>query len=113
MRDLVAYIRVIANPKDEISLLRILNYPKRGIGQTSIGKIQQKSVDTSMSVIDVLHKICEEPEFIPEIKRASAALIYEFLDLIQKYRNEFYTANRMTEVLRKLSKKLGLKKKFL
>ena len=112
VKDLVAYIRVIANPKDEISLLRILNYPKRGIGQTSIGKIQQKSVDASMSVMDVLHKICEEPEFIPEIKRASAALIYEFLDLLHRYRSEFYTANKMTEVLRKFIKEIGFEKEI-
>lgn len=65
-----------------------------------------------MSVMDVLHKICEEPEFIPEIKRASAALIYEFLDLLHRYRSEFYTANKMTEVLRKFIKEIGFEKEI-
>lgn len=112
VKDLVAYIRVIANPKDELSLMRILNYPKRGIGQTSISKIQQKSIDAGIPIMEVLHKICEEPEFIPEIKRASAALIYEFLELLHKYRSEFYTANKMTEILRKLIKDVGFEKEI-
>jgi DNA helicase-2/ATP-dependent DNA helicase PcrA len=38
IKDLVAYLRVIVNPKDEESLKRIINYPARGIGKTSIDK---------------------------------------------------------------------------
>ena len=39
VKDLLAYLRAVANPEDEVSLKRILNVPKRGIGDTSVGKL--------------------------------------------------------------------------
>lgn len=112
VRDLIAYIRVIANPKDEVSLQRILNYPKRGLGQTSLAKIQAKSLDAGISIHEVLERICEEPDFIPEIKRNSASLIYEFLNLVHKYRAEFFHAKKMSEVLRHLISEVGFEKEI-
>ena len=40
IKDVLAYLRIIVNPNDEESLKRIINYPARGIGQTTLDKIQ-------------------------------------------------------------------------
>jgi DNA helicase-2/ATP-dependent DNA helicase PcrA len=112
IKDIIAYIRCIANSKDELSLLRILNYPKRGIGQTSISKIQQKSYDEEISTYEVLEKICADPDYIPEMKKNVSSQIYNFLELIQKYKQEFFSSNRLTETLKKLIKEINFEKEF-
>lgn len=107
VKDLLAYIRVVANPKDELSLIRILNYPKRGLGENTIAKIQKKAHELEISVYEVLQKICEEPEFIEGMKKNSTSAIYQFLELIEKFRLEFYS-HRMSEVLKKFISEIGL-----
>jgi len=49
IKDAMAYLRVVANPADEVSARRIVNTPKRGIGMTSVTKIGQLSARTGMS----------------------------------------------------------------
>ncbi len=107
VKDLIAYIRIVANQNDDLSILRILNYPKRGLGQNTQLKIIEKANDLEINIFGVLLKICEIPEFIPEIKRAAVAKIYELVNLIQKYNKEFYTQPRMSEVLKNLIKEVN------
>ena len=57
IKDVLAYLRVILNHSDNVSLLRILNFPVRGVGKTSIDKIVQFSKDNKISVFDSLNKI--------------------------------------------------------
>ena len=57
IKDILAYLRVILNHSDNVSLLRILNFPVRGVGKTSIDKIVQFSKDNKISVFDSLNKI--------------------------------------------------------
>lgn len=54
IKDVIAYLRVIVNPKDEESLKRIINYPARGIGNTTLDKLQQAAVDTNEPLWNVL-----------------------------------------------------------
>src|SRR4249920_4209443 len=54
IKDLVAYLRVIVNPKDEEGLKRIINYPARGIGKTSIDKAVLFANENNISMWDVL-----------------------------------------------------------
>src|SRR5215510_7774220 len=54
VKDLVAYLRVIVNPKDEESLKRIINYPARGIGKTSIDKAVLFANENDISMWEVL-----------------------------------------------------------
>ena len=57
IKDVLAYLRIILNHSDNVSLLRILNFPVRGVGKTSIDKIVQFSKDNKISVFDSLNKI--------------------------------------------------------
>lgn len=57
IKDLLAYLRVIANPDDDISMTRIINVPKRGIGATSIDKIANYANANDMSIFQALQEV--------------------------------------------------------
>jgi DNA helicase-2/ATP-dependent DNA helicase PcrA len=54
IRDAMAYLRAVVNPSDEVSVKRILNVPKRGIGDTSVGKLDQYAAETGTSFFESL-----------------------------------------------------------
>lgn len=54
IKDVLAYLKVLANPKDEESLLRIINVPSRSIGDTSVGKLRTLSTEKGISLFDAL-----------------------------------------------------------
>ncbi|GMB09185.1 DNA helicase PcrA [Thermolongibacillus altinsuensis] len=57
IKDILAYLRVIANPNDDISLTRIINVPKRGIGASSLDKITAYAAERGVSIFDALKEI--------------------------------------------------------
>jgi len=57
IKDVLAYLRVILNHSDNVSLLRILNFPVRGVGKTSVDKIVKFSKEYKISIFDSLDKI--------------------------------------------------------
>jgi DNA helicase II / ATP-dependent DNA helicase PcrA len=56
VKDLLAYARLVVNPRDEVSALRVLNVPPRGIGETSIGRIRAAAEEHDESVLQVLRR---------------------------------------------------------
>lgn len=59
IKDIVAYLRIILNPSDEVSLTRIINVPRRGIGDATVNKIKKAASEKNMSVFSVISNICE------------------------------------------------------
>lgn len=57
VKDIMAYLKVINNPQDEIALLRIINRPKRGIGKASIEKLQSYALDNGLSLFEVIRNV--------------------------------------------------------
>ncbi|MFC4323987.1 DNA helicase PcrA [Litchfieldia salsa] len=57
IKDLLAYLRLVANPDDDLSLARIVNVPKRGVGSTSVDKIANYAITTDLSLFDALADI--------------------------------------------------------
>src|SRR6185503_4220264 len=55
VRDVLAYLRVLESPRDEVSLLRIINTPPRGIGQKSVEMLLERAVTRGTPVWDVMH----------------------------------------------------------
>ena len=63
VRDIFAYLKVLNRPRDEVALLRILNTPPRGIGQSSVQKLLESSLAASVSVWDVVKAATERGDF--------------------------------------------------
>jgi len=82
IKDVLAYLNLFMNSEDEVSLLRVLNVPRRGIGASSINKINEYSRESGLSLYEALYNI-KEIENIPEGARKGVA---EFVDVIEKYK---------------------------
>jgi DNA helicase-2/ATP-dependent DNA helicase PcrA len=85
IKDLIAYLKVIYNPDDNISLTRIINYPKRGIGDTSINKLELASQESHTSMYKLLssNKELEFKELIESlIKDSNNMNITDLIDAI-------------------------------
>ena len=59
VKDAVAYLRVVTNPVDEVSVKRVLNVPKRGIGETSVNRLDAFAKDEGISFFDALRRAGE------------------------------------------------------
>jgi DNA helicase II / ATP-dependent DNA helicase PcrA len=57
IKDILAYLRLIANPNDDISLVRIINVPKRGVGASSLDKIISYASENGLSIFEALGEI--------------------------------------------------------
>jgi DNA helicase-2/ATP-dependent DNA helicase PcrA len=76
VKDIIAYLRLILNPQDSVSLLRIINIPPRGIGQKSMGELVARAASLGLSLYETLQKVPSDsagPEQ-PFNSRTSAAL---------------------------------------
>lgn len=54
IKDLICYLRLILNPHDDISLRRVINTPKRGIGATSIARLEEKAINNNVSMFEAI-----------------------------------------------------------
>ncbi|MDG8483990.1 DNA helicase PcrA, partial [Streptococcus pneumoniae] len=79
IKDILAYLRLVANPDDDISFARIVNVPKRGIGATSVDKIAAYAEMNDLSMFEALGQV----DFIGLSARAANALD-EFKQLIDQ-----------------------------
>jgi DNA helicase-2/ATP-dependent DNA helicase PcrA len=95
IKDILAYLRLIANPDDDISLLRIVNEPKRGIGDTTMDKLQAEAQRYGISIFRLLDESLHELDIT---SRARTAL-YGFRDLIQHLSAmvEYLSVTELTE----------------
>lgn len=83
IRDIVAYLKVLANPSDANALKRIINVPRRGIGDTTVAKISEFADNNGMSVYDALLDVAE----IPGMSR-SVDKINKFTDMMESIRSK-------------------------
>ncbi len=81
IKDLTAYFRLAVNPQDEEALMRVINYPKRGIGQTTIEKMQNVALHNKRPIWDVMQHI----QSINLVAGPTAKKIHEFATMIQNY----------------------------
>ena len=80
IKDVIAYFRLIANPYDEEAFKRIINYPARGIGDTTIGKIIQTAQTYGVS----LWQVIKDPVLFPmEVSKGTMTKIQAFRELIE------------------------------
>jgi ATP-dependent exoDNAse (exonuclease V) beta subunit len=82
VRDILAYLKVLANPSDEVSLLRIINTPSRGIGAGTIKALVEVAVSSGHPLWEVLPAAPAELDLPPAMRER----IQGFVQLIERYR---------------------------
>ncbi|MCI2255006.1 DNA helicase PcrA [Domibacillus sp. PGB-M46] len=94
IKDLLAYLRLIANPDDDISLSRVINVPKRGLGSTSLDKIARYAQENDISMFRALAEV----DFIGLSGKAANAAA-DFRDLIHVYtqQQEYLSVSELVE----------------
>ncbi len=81
VKDVLAYLRVISNQNDEESLLRIMNFPQRGIGSTTVSRMIAFSRKLQISLYDTMHRVFE----VIDIKERIQKNVKAFRLLLEKY----------------------------
>ena len=93
IKDVIAYFRLIANPNDEEAFKRIINYPARGIGDTTVGKIIQTAQTYGVS----LWQVIKEPVLFPmEVSKGTMTKIQAFRELIEGWMGRINTEDAYT-----------------
>ena len=93
IKDVIAYFRLIANPYDEEAFKRIINYPARGIGDTTVGKIVQTAQTYGVS----LWQVITEPVLFPmDVSKATMTKIQAFRGLIESWVSRLNTEDVYT-----------------
>jgi DNA helicase-2/ATP-dependent DNA helicase PcrA len=79
IRDVLAYLRVLINPADSVALQRIINVPGRGIGKTSVERLQTYADETGRPLLEAAYRVNEIP-----VLRGAAKRIREFTGLLDR-----------------------------
>ena len=99
IKDILAYLKTIDNGRDDIAVRRIINIPKRGIGATTISRIQESAAQRGIGFYEAL----QAPDLIPGVGR-SAAKLESFAALIEYFRSrteQESLTDLMTEIIEK------------
>jgi DNA helicase-2/ATP-dependent DNA helicase PcrA len=94
VRDVLAYLKVLCFEKDEVSLLRILNMPPRGIGKTVQKKLMDAAVAAGEPLFDTLQKVRE----LESLPGPSVEAVERFVELLSRYRQQLQRGRLATTV---------------
>lgn len=119
VKNVLAYLNMVVNPRDNSSVTRIINYPKRGIGQATIDKLLEMSQNLHIPMVDMLedyrtldisttikNKIAEFGDLITDMKVAyKEKSLYDFVDFVVKRAGirELYSGDSEEEVDRRMN----------
>ncbi|MEK3750180.1 DNA helicase PcrA [Paenibacillus sp. FSL E2-8871] len=100
IKDLLAYLRLLSNPDDDISLTRIINVPKRGLGDTTVGKLAAAAGERGVSIFRVLQTV-DDLGFAGRTRN----MLVEFYDMIEALHRmvEFLSVTELTEKILEMS----------
>jgi DNA helicase II / ATP-dependent DNA helicase PcrA len=112
VRDIIAYLRIIANPKDELAMMRTINTPKRKIGEKSMAVMHNASIHEGTSLHDIMDKIIASPDYLTEIKAKVREEMYNYSELLDKYRKKFAQSTKLAPILREFIQESGMEREI-
>ncbi len=98
IKDLVSYLKTVSNPYDDMALLRIINVPRRGIGNTTITRIQECAWENNMG----FREACSDASSISTLSKAAATKVMEFaeyLDELTKASEEILVSELLERII--------------
>ena len=93
VKDVLAYLRLAVNPCDDESLVRVINYPARGIGQTTLDRIRVAATDNDVPLWTVLENL---PDFGLPINSGTVQKITEFVFMIKRFQGQVDNTDAFT-----------------
>ncbi|MFO0870335.1 MAG: UvrD-helicase domain-containing protein [Pirellulales bacterium] len=102
VRDLIAYLKVLVAPRDEVSLLRIINTPPRGIGGKTVETLLTHAVSQGQPLWDVLHHLDQ----VPGLPVAAHPAVQGLVRLVEEFQQQTQRGS-LVSVLRELISRIG------
>ena len=105
VKDIIAYLKVCANPDDDVNLLRIINTPRRGIGKKALLQIRAAAEEkhcSYYSAVSALYHAADSP--VPDRVKKSLG---DFYYLIEIYRNKLFESKSLAETVQKFVDNIG------
>ncbi|HZV80587.1 MAG TPA: UvrD-helicase domain-containing protein [Geobacteraceae bacterium] len=109
VKDTLSWLKVLANPDDEQALLRIINFPRRGIGDSSVGKVNDWSMAEKAPLFQALGRVDEVPGIMP----AARQKIFAFHQLLKSESELFADGRRLADKARELFTKLKIEEELM
>ena len=109
IKDMLAYLRLIINPNDEEALVRIINFPARGIGETTMEKLTLAANHYKKSIFEIMYNVNKLPEL--HINSTTKQKLTDFVVMILNLQALNQRAN-VFEVAEQVAKKTGLLQEF-
>ncbi|WP_027087306.1 DNA helicase PcrA [Cohnella panacarvi] len=108
IKDILAYLRLISNPDDDISLLRIINEPKRGLGDTTMAKVQAEAQQRGVSIFRLLNEgdgLLGDGLYHLDIQTRAKVALGEFRDMMRNLTSmvEYLSVTELTEKMLELT----------
>ncbi|HMC09925.1 MAG TPA: UvrD-helicase domain-containing protein [Pirellulaceae bacterium] len=103
VKDILAYLRVIDSPHDEVALLRIINNPPRGIGQKTVETLLKSAVERGQPIWDVMTDPSTSITLPANAREANA----RFAALIQRYHDNLHKPKSLVDLARRLITEIG------
>jgi DNA helicase-2/ATP-dependent DNA helicase PcrA len=103
IKDLAAYLKIIANPSDDLSLLRAASAPKRGLGPSALSALSDFARSNSLSLLDAFGKASG----ITSLSQKAAASAEALSEMIGRYRDIFKNGTKMGKTLKTLIEEIN------
>ncbi len=106
IRDLLAYLKILVNPSDEIALMRIINTPARGIGKVTTDRVHAFAVSNNINFFEALKK----SNHIESLSKAAKAKLAVFVNMLEQFKKD--VAGHVAPLAEKILAESGLAESF-
>ncbi len=110
VKDAIAYMRLTVNPNDDEALRRIINYPTRGIGETTLNRLMKRAVEEKVSIWEILSNLAY---YNPGVSGATVKKLDAFRMMMEGFIRMHQQGKDALEVTREIISKTGLLAMFI
>jgi DNA helicase-2/ATP-dependent DNA helicase PcrA len=104
IKDVISYIRLLANPDDDVSLLRVLNTPRRGIGRKTLEELIATSQRHGGSLFSAISAQLHAAD--SSLGKRAVADLHAFQQLVEEFRSRLFAPRKMADAVRKLMEEI-------